>query len=148
MPSLTDAIAKQGSLDQLTARLSGKLNAVLEKTGNKKKVTDFLNGVWLGHPLHPALVSVPSGCWTAAAILDALAFRTGKPSRAATPVVALGVLGGIAAAAPGLADWDNLTDEHRRIGVVHAAANTVALISYTMSLLFRLLGAGPARLSG
>jgi nitrite reductase/ring-hydroxylating ferredoxin subunit/uncharacterized membrane protein len=148
MSSLTETIAKQSSLDKVITGLSEKLNKVLEKTGNKKKITDLLNGVWLGHPLHPALVSVPCGCWTAATILDTFALRTGKPSRAAAPVVAIGVLGGIAAAAPGLADWDTLTDQHRRIGLVHAAANAVALVSYTMSLLFRVIGAGPARFTG
>src|SRR5438067_2712285 len=104
MPSISDEIARKDSLDQFAAKLSAKLNEALEKTGNKKRVTDLLNGVWLGHPLHPALVSIPAGCWTAAAILDTLALRTRKPSRAATPVVGIGVLGGIAAAAPGLAD--------------------------------------------
>ena len=30
------------------------------------QVKSALNGVWLGHPLHPALTDVPLGAWTAA----------------------------------------------------------------------------------
>jgi uncharacterized membrane protein len=33
-------------------------------------IKSFLQGKWLGHPLHPALVHIPVGAWTAALIFD------------------------------------------------------------------------------
>jgi hypothetical protein len=34
------------------------------------KVDRALRGSWLGHPLHPLMVTVPIGAWVAAAVLD------------------------------------------------------------------------------
>ena len=34
------------------------------------KARDGLNGVWLGHALHPMLVQAPVGAWLSASILD------------------------------------------------------------------------------
>ncbi|HEX2744435.1 MAG TPA: hypothetical protein VHO07_14745 [Streptosporangiaceae bacterium] len=31
---------------------------------------DALNGVWLGHPVHPMLVQVSAGAWLSASLLD------------------------------------------------------------------------------
>jgi hypothetical protein len=47
----------------------------------------WLAGTWLGHPVHPFLVSVPIGCWTSASLLDALGQR-----RAARTLIGAGVL--------------------------------------------------------
>ena len=33
-----------------------------------KEVKNALHGVWLKHPLHPALIAVPVGAWTVAAV--------------------------------------------------------------------------------
>ena len=33
------------------------------------KVRDVLHGVWLGHPLHPALIQVTTGAWLSASVL-------------------------------------------------------------------------------
>ncbi|HEY2828837.1 MAG TPA: hypothetical protein VGJ88_01880, partial [Thermoanaerobaculia bacterium] len=40
-----------------------------------KEIKNALHGVWLQHPLHPALVAIPVGAWTVAAVLDALEVR-------------------------------------------------------------------------
>ena len=39
------------------------------------RVRDTLNGVWLGHPLHPVLAQAPVGAWLSAAVLDAAGGR-------------------------------------------------------------------------
>ncbi len=50
------------------------------------KVRDALNGVWLGHPLHPVLVQVSSGAWMSATFLD----LTGGGEKAARRLVSAG----------------------------------------------------------
>src|SRR5918911_1381570 len=36
----------------------------------RKDVQDILNGTWFGHPLHPAVVTLPLGFWTTTMVLD------------------------------------------------------------------------------
>ena len=36
------------------------------------KLLEILQGKWLGHPLHPAIVHVPIGLWTVACQLDVI----------------------------------------------------------------------------
>jgi nitrite reductase/ring-hydroxylating ferredoxin subunit/uncharacterized membrane protein len=116
-----------------------------------RRVQDVLHGVWLGHPLHPALVTVPVGAWGAALLLDGLdATGRGGPGagQAARTVVKLGVGGAVVSAATGLTDWQHAHDEGRRVGLVHGALNTTALALYGWSLADRARGrAGRARAS-
>jgi nitrite reductase/ring-hydroxylating ferredoxin subunit len=99
---------------------------------------DFLHGTWLGHPLHPVLVQVPIGTWTSAGLLDAV-----PPMRpAATMLIGTGVVAAVPAALAGAADWSEQEIGVRRLGAVHALANTVALGLYTASLVARAKGRG------
>jgi nitrite reductase/ring-hydroxylating ferredoxin subunit len=81
-------------------------------------------------------VQVPIGAWTSAAVLDAL------PGTAAASGVLIGV--GVAAAIPaavsGLADWSQLHEQQKRVGLVHAAANVIAVGLYGASLFQRARG--------
>ncbi|TQN42148.1 hypothetical protein FHU33_1542 [Blastococcus colisei] len=75
-----------------------------------RRLQDLLHGVWFGHPIHPALVTVPIGAWGAALVLDGLdATGRGGPGagQAARTVVKLGVGGAVASAATGLTDWQH-----------------------------------------
>ncbi|UOY01897.1 Rieske 2Fe-2S domain-containing protein [Blastococcus sp. PRF04-17] len=108
-----------------------------------RRLQDLAHGVWLGHPVHPFLVTVPIGSWTAAALLDGLdATGRGGPGTgaAARTVVKLGVAGAVASAATGATDWQHAHDEARRVGLVHGALNTTALALYTWSLADRKRG--------
>ncbi|RZU32454.1 nitrite reductase/ring-hydroxylating ferredoxin subunit [Blastococcus saxobsidens] len=108
-----------------------------------RPLQDLLHGVWLGHPVHPFLVTVPVGAWTAAALLDGLdATGRGGPgtAQAAQAVVGLGVAGAVASAATGMTDWQHAHDEARRVGLVHAALNSTALALYSWSLADRRRG--------
>src|SRR5918993_360772 len=52
-----------------------KMHAAFEPLLGQDKpraVRDALYGVWLGHPLHPAVVLVPTGMWAASLALDAI----------------------------------------------------------------------------
>ena len=148
MGALVRYIEKQEALDKIGRTVNERIDAVLAKTPERQKLLDFLHGVWLGHPLHPVLVSVPIGCWSFAALIDLLSFGHQRQSRSATGAIAVGIAGAAAAMPAGLADWKDLTDQQRRIGLGHAALNSVALSFYVLSLSMRLLGAGPARLFG
>ncbi|SEP02743.1 Rieske 2Fe-2S domain-containing protein [Trujillonella endophytica] len=101
-------------------------------------VKDLLHGTWLGHPLHPVLVQVPVGSWVSAGILDAIPSM--RP--AATLLIGTGVAAAVPAAASGAADWSEQGVGVRRLGVVHAAANTTALALYAGSLVARAKGRG------
>jgi nitrite reductase/ring-hydroxylating ferredoxin subunit/uncharacterized membrane protein len=108
-----------------------------------RRLQDLLHGVWLGHPLHPALVTVPVGAWGAALVLDGLD-ATGRggvgTGQAARTVVKVGVAGAVASAATGLTDWQHAHDEARRVGLAHGALNSTALGLYTWSLADRARG--------
>jgi nitrite reductase/ring-hydroxylating ferredoxin subunit/uncharacterized membrane protein len=86
-------------------------------------VRDLLHGVWAGHALHPALVIVPLGSWISASVLD---FLPGRRDAAQT-LVGFGLATAGPAIAAGFADWSDLHPQQQRTGLVHAAANGVAL---------------------
>ena len=127
-------------------------------------VRDALNGVWLGHPLHPVLAQAPVEAWLSAAVLDAARGRGAGPdaargeaamARAAVAeaqrrrLVAFGLAAAAAAALAGAADWSEQHEQQMRVGVVHAAANVTAAGFYGASLLTRKPAASRAlRLAG
>jgi nitrite reductase/ring-hydroxylating ferredoxin subunit len=97
---------------------------------------DALHGVWLGQPVHPALITLPLGFWTSATVLD---FVPGN-GRASRVLLALGLAGTLPAAAAGLADWSSLHREQQRVGLVHAASGAGASALFAASLLARMAG--------
>jgi nitrite reductase/ring-hydroxylating ferredoxin subunit len=101
-------------------------------------VKDLLHGTWLGHPLHPVLAQVPVGCWVSAGILDVIPAT--RP--AATLLIGTGVAAAVPTAMSGAADWSEQEVGVRRLGAVHAVANTAALGLYVGSLVARSKGAG------
>ncbi|MGK5441389.1 Rieske 2Fe-2S domain-containing protein [Micromonospora sp. URMC 105] len=113
-----------------------RLQRAVQSTLRGQRVRDLLHGVWLGHPLHPAMVQVPVGAWISAAVLDLLPGQR----RAATTLVGLGTVSALPAAVAGLNDWAALARDQRRVGLVHAASNSVALVFYAGSLAARLRG--------
>ena len=125
-------------LEQASAldAFSDRLQAVVQQVIKPRRVRDLLHGTWLGHPLHPVLVQLPVGAFMSAAVLDALPGQ----NKAATTLVAVGTAGAAPAVAAGLVDWSELSRDQRRVGLVHAAANTVALGLYAGSLAARLSG--------
>jgi nitrite reductase/ring-hydroxylating ferredoxin subunit len=129
--NILDKVELADRLDRIGDPLRRGVQAVL-----RGRLRDGLQGVWLGHPLHPAMVELPVGAWVGAAVLDAVP-GTGP---AATVLVGVGTAGAVPAAAAGLTDWASLSNEQRRVGLVHAVANSVAVWLYTGSLAARLSG--------
>ena len=99
---------------------------------------DAMSGVWLGHPLHPMLTDLPIGFWTSAFMLDFVGGRNGR--KAAARLVGLGVLSAVPAMFAGASDWGDTTGPARRVGLVHAVANTTAVACYGASWWHRRKG--------
>jgi nitrite reductase/ring-hydroxylating ferredoxin subunit/uncharacterized membrane protein len=91
-------------------------------------IRDLLAGTAIGHPVHPALVSAPIGCWTGAMVADMFGER-----RAGRLLTAAGVLSAVPVAATGLSDWADTTGAEQRVGIVHMALNVTATALYAAS---------------
>ncbi len=132
--TLTGKLEQAKALDPAAAAVEKAVGAVLPKG----PVKDALHGTWLGHPVHPLLVAVPIGLWSGAALLD----LTGGDRVAARRLVGAGVLAVLPTAATGLADWSEVGAFRRpkRVGLVHAAANTATAALYAASWLARRRG--------
>jgi nitrite reductase/ring-hydroxylating ferredoxin subunit/uncharacterized membrane protein len=118
--------------------VAGPLQNVLGKAIKAGPVKDALSGTWLGHPVHPLLIVVPIGTWVSATVLDLLG---GAGSRkAADRLLGLGILSALPTAATGASDWVDTWGAERRIGLLHAAGNTVALGLMSASWLARKRG--------
>ncbi|CAA9270606.1 MAG: Ferredoxin, 2Fe-2S [uncultured Acidimicrobiales bacterium] len=102
------------------------------------RLKDLLSGTWLGHALHPMLTDVPIGFWTSAWTLDMVGGK--KSGAAARKLVGLGILAAVPTAATGASDWADTTGGERRVGLVHAAANSAALAAFVASYLHRRKG--------
>lgn len=117
-------------------RIGDRLQRAVQATLRPQRVRDLLHGVWLGHPLHPAMVQVPVGAWISTAVLDVMPGQR----RAATTLCAVGTVSALPAAVAGLNDWAALARDQRRIGLVHAASNSVGLAFYAGSVAARMSG--------
>jgi nitrite reductase/ring-hydroxylating ferredoxin subunit/uncharacterized membrane protein len=140
---VTAIIGKQDWLEPLANTLQQAVGSAFTAAGpNGLTVKNFLHGVWLGHPLHPALTDVPVGAWTVALVLDTLESLSNRDELGpgADAAVALGLAGAVGAAATGLTDWRDTDDPARRVGLVHGLLNTGAALLYTASLLSRRSG--------
>jgi nitrite reductase/ring-hydroxylating ferredoxin subunit/uncharacterized membrane protein len=102
------------------------LSPLIQRVTRDDRVKRVLSGAPLGHRLHPVLTDLPIGTWTAATLVDLLAWRSGE--RAARVLVASGIVASVPTALTGLSDWDDTTGRDRRVGVAHAASNSVALL--------------------
>lgn len=121
-------------------RPAGLLARVAGGITRNERLAAVLRGSWLGHPVHPLLVTVPLGSWVTAAVLD----LTGQRA-AARQVLAFGLASVPAAVLAGLADYTDLNATQRRVAVTHAAANAVATafaLSSFVSRCVRRDGAG------
>lgn len=105
-------------------------------------VKDALSGTWLGHALHPLLTDVVIGSFLSATMLDLLG--TDADSGAQERLIAVGIAAYGPTALTGVNDWadtEPADDAVRRVGLVHAASNSVALGLYSSSLAARRSGA-------
>lgn len=134
VPPLVSVIERQEWLDQIAEPAQSAIRSVLRS----KELKNLLHGTWLHHPLHPALIDVPLGSWSLAAVLDALELIRGKRStHVADFAIGVGLAGAAAAAITGLADWSQTDGRARKVGAAHGAINVVSTVLYALSLLSR-----------
>ncbi len=130
MSRLADALERIATTIENTRPLDPAADAVQQVTGALPpgRLKDLLSGRDVGHPVHPLLVTVPIGAFSSAVILD----LTGEHT-AARRLIGLGILSSLPTAATGASDWSDTSDAERRVGLAHAALNTVALSAFALS---------------
>jgi nitrite reductase/ring-hydroxylating ferredoxin subunit/uncharacterized membrane protein len=121
------------TLDEWSDGLQGLVRGAVEQGGPAaRRVKDWLNGVWMGHPLHPALTDMTIGAWFTGALLDVFGSRRGADAS-----ITVGVLAAVPTALAGAADWTDTSGEQRRGGLVHALLNSGGLVCMIASLFAR-----------
>ena len=124
---------QNATLDHWSDQLQSALRSLIDQGGPAaRRAKNGLNGVWLGHPLHPALTDVPIGAWWTGALLDLVGAK--RPADAAMTV---GVLAAVPTALAGAADWADTEAQQRRAGLIHAVLNSVGLSCMIGSLFAR-----------
>lgn len=137
-------IDRQKWLDDISDVLQPLINNTFSSAGEAGKYAkDFLNGVWLGHPLHPVITDVPVGAWTMTQLLDAISMLRGGDKgldTAADITLGAGIVAAVGAAVTGLVDWSDVGGSHRRMGMAHALINVGGLTLNVASLALRAGG--------
>lgn len=122
-------------------RLQKAIDKALYANGSPRaqKIRNFLNGTWLGEPLHVVLTDVPIGAWTVAIACDALDIirDSSEFALAADTSIAIGLAGAASAAVTGVTDWSDVDPPARRTGLIHALLNIGATALFTTSLILR-----------
>jgi len=129
-------IAELPWLDDVAKKMHASWDPLLGPDG-PAGVKDALYGTWLGHPLHPAVVELPIGFWTATALLDAAGMQRG-----ADIVLKAGTVSALGVAVTGYAQWHDVQnlEAPRRLGALHAMLNITATALYGTSWLLRNKG--------
>ena len=98
-PNTQVSTSPQSSADE-------KIQKILDKalyaggSPEAQKLRNFLNGTWLGEPLHVVLTDLPIGAWTAAMLFDLLDLIVDRDEFALAADASIGVgLAGAAGAA-------------------------------------------------
>jgi nitrite reductase/ring-hydroxylating ferredoxin subunit/uncharacterized membrane protein len=103
-------------------------------------IRDFLNGRWLGHPIHAVLTDAPIGILFLVIVFDFLSMAD-----AAWWTLAIGILAMLGAAAAGFADYAETDGKARDRGTLHSSLMLTALVLFLISLVLRPgLGSGEA----
>ncbi len=131
----------------------------MQPPDGKRPVSALLAGPY-GHPLHPMLVTVPIGAWVASLVFDIGSQIVGRPgslSDGSLWLIAIGVLGALAAASIGFLDLFAIPTGTRafRTGLLHMTLNLLVTVAYALNFVWRhgdyghgdAVGGGPLALS-
>lgn len=105
-----------------------------------RPVQSFLNGTWLGHPVHAVVTDVPVGALTVSIVADLISQHV-----VADVALVVGLLAMLAAAVTGLADYTEVDGTARNRATVHGTIMVLTLVVYAISLAIRA-GNPPDRL--
>ena len=137
--------ASDGAGTPASKPVEEKLQKLLDKalyangSSSAQKIRNFLNGTWLGEPLHVVLTDVPIGAWTVTIIFDALDLihKRREFSLAADTSLAVGLLGAAGAAFTGITDWSDVDPPARRLGLIHGLLNVGVTALFATSFFLR-----------
>jgi nitrite reductase/ring-hydroxylating ferredoxin subunit/uncharacterized membrane protein len=122
-------------------RLQRLLDKALYANGSPQaqKLRNFLNGTWLGEPLHVVLTDLPVGAWTVAMVFDLLDLVVDRRefALAADASIGIGLVGAAGAAVTGMTDWSDVDPPARRLGLIHGLLNLSGTALFATSLLLR-----------
>ena len=130
----TRRLEEATSLDRPVAAIEPTITKAFG-TGRRGSV---LRGEWLGHAVHPVLTDLVIGSWTSASLLDVVGGR--DSAGAAQRLVGAGLLAVGPTAWSGWAEWSQAEPRDKRVGLVHAATNAVAIGAYAASWVARARG--------
>jgi uncharacterized membrane protein len=94
-----------------------------------------------GHPVHPMLIPFPLALWATSLGVDVVFYFLRHPTLLviAKFMIAVGCLGAIAAAIPGIIDWLAIQNgDVKRVANWHARLNVIALVVFAISLFLRI----------
>jgi nitrite reductase/ring-hydroxylating ferredoxin subunit/uncharacterized membrane protein len=116
-------------------------NTVLKNNG-AREIADVLHGVWLGHPLHPALTDLVVGAWSLGSVLDGVGLvnRSKSCDKSADFLISLGNVLALPTALAGLADFSTAPKRSMTTGATHALLNAGGLALNLISSLHRRAG--------
>jgi uncharacterized membrane protein len=114
---------------------------VTDERPAKRPVSAVLAGPY-GHPFHPILVTVPIGAWVASFVFDVGSYLIAEPgflAEGSVWLIALGVIGAVAAAMVGFLDLLAIPTGTRafRTGLVHMGLNLAVTLAYVGNFLWR-----------
>ncbi len=112
-------------------RVSAALGPAVDQVLGSGAVGDALRGRQLGHALHPLMVQLPIGALVSAIVLDVM--QGPRAARQSSLLMGLACLSVVPAVASGLAEWARADDRTQRVGVAHAACNTVGAVAAVAS---------------
>jgi nitrite reductase/ring-hydroxylating ferredoxin subunit/uncharacterized membrane protein len=137
--AIVKTIEEQAWLDGMAEGIQRPVYKIMQRWG---MLRSFLNGTWLGHPVHAALTDLPVGAFAVGFILDLLeALGIRKDLRKASDTAqTIGLLSSVGVAIFGLADWTYTNGRARRVGLVHALVNGMVAVLYGLSMLARSRG--------
>lgn len=133
-------VEKQGWLDRPGEVVQGSVLKLYEVLGGPGvTLKSLMHGTKpVGHPLHPALISVPLGAFAVMVLADWLAmFTRAIPSEVGPFALIIGILGMLAAAVTGYTDYAGTNGKERRYATVHGATMTLLLLVMLVSLALR-----------
>ncbi|MEO6804464.1 MAG: DUF2231 domain-containing protein [Granulicella sp.] len=141
---ITDGIDSEVSQMSQPKPIEESLQALVHKafaSGGEggQVVKNFLNGTWIGEPLHVILTDIPIGAWTVALVCDGLDIVSKDRgfALAADASIGIGLVGAAGAAITGVTDWQDVDPPARRLGMIHGLLNVTATALFASSLILR-----------